>query len=42
MDQPASVISIEEAGAMIQSSGFGGVGLPRLINSRTLGGENYV
>lgn len=42
MDHPASVISIEEATAMIQSSGFGGVGIPRLINGRTLGGENYV
>ncbi len=42
MDCPAFVISLEDANEIVQNAEFGGIGIPRLVNDRTLGGECHV
>ena len=36
------VISRQEAQEILEGAGLGGVGIPRMVNERTLGGEAYV
>ncbi len=38
----ARVISRQEAQEILEGAGLGGVGIPRMVNERTLGGEAYV
>ncbi len=42
MGLQASSLSFEDAERMIQNSRLGGVGMPRLVNEATLGGERHV
>lgn len=42
MECAAFVISPEDAEEIIQNAEFGGIGIPRLVNDRTLGGEYHV
>ena len=36
------MISLEDANETVQNAEFGGIGIPRLVNDRTLGGECHV